>query len=175
MEPLEAIKTRRSIRRYTPQLVPEGMIIEVLRAAMSAPSAGDERPWQFVVITDQAILIRISEIHPYAQMAREAPVAVLVCGDLRLEKHPGFWVQDCAAATENLLLAAHAMGLGAVWVGICPVEARIRAFRELLDIPPVVVPFALVPLGYPAERKEGVDRTDPARIHWNRWNATTEH
>ncbi len=169
METLEAIRTRRSIRQYTSQPVPEEMVEELLRAAMAAPSAGNEQAWQFVVISDREILGSIPRIHPYCQMAAQAPVAILVCGDLSRQKHQGYWVQDCSAAIQNLLLAAHARGLGAVWTGIYPVEERVKAFREMMGLPPEVVPLALIPVGWPAEAPPPEDRYDPARVHRDRW------
>jgi nitroreductase len=102
-------------------------------------------------------------------MVKEASAAILVCGDLRLEKYKDHWVQDCSAATQNLLLAAHAKGLGAVWVGIYPTEERVMRMRRLLGLPSHVVPLCLVPLGYPAEQIPRVDRYDPSRVHYNRW------
>ena len=169
METMEAILTRRSIRRYTGESVPEPVIEEILRAAMQAPSAGNEQPWQFVVITDRATLREVPRFHPHANMVPDAPVAVLVCGDLHWEKHAGFWVQDCSAATQNILLAAHAKGLGAVWVGIFPREDRVAAFRKLAGLPEHVVPLALVPIGFPAARKPEEERFDRSRIHRDRW------
>ena len=152
METLDAILTRRSIRRYTQEPVPETVIAEILRAAMSAPSAGNQQPWQFVVIADRRLRHEIPTFHPYAQMLREAPVAIVVCGDLRLESYRGYWIQDCSAATQNLLLAAHAKGLGAVWVGIYPKEDRVARLQQLLGLPAEVIPLAVVPIGHPAER-----------------------
>lgn len=170
MEAFEAIHGRRSIRRYTNQPVPEDAIEALLRAAMAAPSAGDERPWQFVVITERAILDAIPRFHEYSQMLREAPVAIVICGDTDLEKYKGYWVQDCSAATQNLLLAAHAEGLGAVWLGVHPIEDRVAKTQELLGLPSHVIPLAVVALGCPAEEKGPVDRYDPARVHCNRWS-----
>ena len=136
---------------------------------MHAPSAGNEQPWHFVILTDRELLDKIPDFHPYAGMLAEAPVAVLVCGDPRQEKHPGMWVQDCAAATQNLLLAAHAKGLGAVWVGVHPREDRIEPLRRLMALPEVVIPFALIPIGHPAETPESEDRYRPELIHLNKW------
>ena len=169
METMEAILTRRSIRRYTEEGVPDTVIEEILRAAMQAPSAGNGQPWQFVVITDRATLREVPRFHPYAKMVPDAPVAILVCGDLRREIYEGFWVQDCSAATQNILLAAHAKGLGAVWVGIYPLEDRIAGFRRLLGLPEHVIPLSLVPIGFPAVRKPGEERFDRSRIHRDRW------
>jgi nitroreductase len=169
MDAMEALMTRRSIRQYAEKPVPDSMVADLLRAAMMAPSAGNEQAWQFLVLTDRAILDSIPQIHPHCQMIKQTPVAVLVCGDLSREVHKGYWVQDCAAAIENLLLAAHAMGLGAVWTGIYPVEERVAAFRAKFELPAEIVPMALIPIGYPAEKPAHPDRYDSARVHRNRW------
>jgi nitroreductase len=166
---IELLLTRRSIRRYSAEAVSQEMATQVLTAAMAAPSAGDQQPWQFIVIRERETLLQISRIHPHAGMVAQAGLAILVCGDLGLEKQKGYWVQDCSAATQNLMLAAHALKLGSVWVGIYPREERIGAFRELLGIPEQVVPFSLVPLGHPAEHKEPANRYNPTRIHGERW------
>jgi nitroreductase len=168
MEAMEAILTRRSIRRYTSQPVSEERIEELLRAAMSAPSTNNGQPWHFVVIDDRKILQEIPRFHPYASMLREAPLAILVCVDRRIN-HEGFLVQDGSAATENLLLAAHALGLGAVWLGIYPLEERISGMRKLLALPETILPLALISIGYPAEKKDKQDRYRAARVHRNRW------
>ncbi len=169
MEALEAIMTRRSIRSYKPQQVPPELITKALEAAMNAPSAGNEQPWHFLVLTERQALEAIPRFHPYAHMLHTAAAAILVCGDERLEKHKGHWIQDCAAATENILLAAHALGLGAVWVGIYPIMDRVDATRALLGIPDHVIPFSLIPLGYPDETPPPAKRYNPARVHHNRW------
>ena len=169
MDAMDAILSRRSIRKYTPQPIPERAIKELLEAAMSAPSSGNEQPWHFVVIDDHSILDQIEEFHPYAGMLHEAPVAILVCGDLDLEKYRGFWVQDCSAATQNILVAARAKGFGSVWLGIYPLEDRTKAMQELLGLPGHVIPLALIPIGYPAEQKGRGGRFHIGRIHRNRW------
>lgn len=166
---MEAILTRRSIRKYTNQPVPDTLVTDLLRAAMAAPSAGNQQPWQFVVVRDRALLEVVAGANPYGGMARDAQVAVIVCGDLQRESRPGFWVQDCAAATENLLLAAHAAGLGAVWCGTFPREERMRPIAAALGLPEHVIPFSVVPIGYPAERPAQQDRYDPGRVHLDRW------
>lgn len=170
MDALEALCSRRSIRKYRSESIPDRLGHEILEAAMSAPSAGNEQPWHFVIVSERRILNEVPAIHPYAQMTHEAPLAILVRGDLRLEKHRGYWAQDCSAATENLLLAAHAKGLGAVWLGVHPREGRVNGFRALFSLPDHVVPFSLIPLGYPAETKPPrPDRYSAERIHYNRW------
>jgi len=169
MDTLEAIRTRRSVRRYEDRAVPDELVRELLTAAHRAPSARDGRPWQFVVIDDRKILAEVARINPNAAMAAHAPLGILVCGDLSLEKSPGYWVVDCAAAVENVLLAAHALGLGAVWTGVYPREERMEGLGRLVGLPDKVIAHSLVILGYPAERP--APRTDfpPDRLHHNRW------
>ena len=170
MDALTTIFSRRSIRLYTTKPVSREMVNEILRAAMSAPSAGNERPWHFIVLTDRAVLDAIPKFHPYSAMLKHAQAAILVCGDVTLEKHKGCWTLDCAAATENILLAAHAKGLGAVWCGVYPNEDRVANLKRLLNLPEHIVPFSLIPLGFPAEEKEAPDRFDGSRVHENRWS-----
>jgi nitroreductase len=166
---LDLILSRRSIRAYTDEPVTEEQIEQLLRAAMSAPSANNEQPWQFVVIDDRELLDTIpDEVHPYSKMLKEAPVAILVCGEPRRQHHAGYWEQDCAAATQNLLLAAHSLGLGAVWLGVHPREKRVNGMRELLNLPGYLVPFALISIGHPAEEFPPSNRYDPERVHRNR-------
>lgn len=172
MEAMDAILSRRSIRKYTAKPIPEQLTKELLEAAMSAPSAGNQQPWRFVVIDDRRILDEIPKFHSYSEMLKEAPLAILVCFDKRLEgKKAGglWWVQDCSAATENVLIAAHAKGLGAVWLGIYPDEGVVAGVRKLLGLPSHITPFSLVSVGYPAEKKPRADRYDASRIHRNKW------
>jgi len=171
MNTFDAIFTRRSIRKYTDQTVPEELVTELLKAAMAAPSAGNEQAWQFIVIRDRAILDAIPLFHPYAAMLKCASVAIVVCGDLSREKFKGFWIQDCSAATQNILLAATARGLGAVWTALHPMEDRVAGMRRLLGLPAQIIPLSLVPLGYPAEHPGRADRFDAARVHNDRWQA----
>ena len=169
MDAVEAILSRRSIRKYTSQPVPHELVEDLLKAAMSAPSAGNEQPWHFVVIRDRETLNEIPKFHEYSRMLEEAPVAVLVCGDLKEQRHEGFWIQDCSAAAQNILVAAHAKGLGAVWLGIYPIQKRIKGLRKLLGIPEHVIPLSLISIGYPAEQKPAADRYDASRIHNDHW------
>lgn len=170
MDALKALFSRRSIRSFTDSTVSSDAIQDILEAAMSAPSAGNQQPWHFVVIQDRKLLDQVPDFHPYALMCRTASVSILICGDPTLEKHSGYWVQDCAAATENTLIAVHAKELGGVWLGIYPREDRVSGFRKLLGIPEHVIPFALVPIGYPAEQKPPrPDRFNELRVHQNTW------
>jgi nitroreductase len=169
MDVMEAIFSRRSVRKYLSGAVSDEAIELLLRAAMAAPSAGNEQPWHFIVIRDRGILGKVPSFHPYSRMIEEVSVAILVCGDLDKEKYEGCWMIDCAAATENLLLAAQAQGLGAVWLGIYPETERIRGMRSLVGLPENVIPLCIVPLGVPGERKGAVDRFDPGRVRYDRW------
>jgi len=169
MELMDALFTRRSIRKYQDRPIPPELIQELLAAAMAAPNAGNAQAWQFVVVTDRALLDRVPGFSPYAAMARNAPAGILVCGDLSLEKYPGYWVQDCSAAMQNLLLAAHDKGLGAVWTGVHPMQDRVDGFRALLGLPGHVVPLGFAVLGYPAQEARREDRFRQDRVHMNGW------
>jgi len=169
MDILTAVLSRRSIRKYEPRPVGDDLVETLLRAAMGAPSAGNEQPWHFIIIRERALLDAIPAIHPHSRMLGEASTAILVLGDPTLQKYDGYWVQDCSAAVENMLVTASGLGLGAVWLGVYPIEERIRGLRRLFGVPEHVVPFAIVPVGYPAEQKPPADRFDESRIHLERW------
>lgn len=190
---LQCILSRRSVRKYLPEPVSRDIIEEVLKAGMNAPSAGDEQPWHFVILDSRDLLDKLSEMHPYAKMLKDVPAAILVCGDESTKRFKDFWVQDCSAASENILLAAHALGLGAVWIGIYsaenkdsdlyvvkvpdgdfilgiyPTESMAREVKNLLKIPENVSPFSIIALGYPAEEKPGRLRYDISKVHDNAW------
>ena len=169
MDTIEAIHTRRSIREYQDKPVPDELVTEILKAAMASPSARNQQPWEFVVITDPDLREKIPSVSPFTQMIVDAPLAILVCGDLKVETAQGYWVIDCAAATQNLLLAAHALGLGAVWTGVYPREERMDGLAELMNLPEYVLPHSLVVIGYPAQQPPQQDRFKPERIHVNGW------
>ena len=169
MELLEALRTRRSIRKFTDEPVPAEMMETILGAAMLAPSAGNQQPWHFIVVTDREKLDKVPDFHLYAGMIRQAPVAIVVCGAPEGLKWPDFWVQDCSAAIQNLLLAARDLGLGTVWTGVYPLEERVIKTRELFTIPENVQPLAIVPLGWPATEFKAQDRYDQERIHYESW------
>ncbi len=169
MEAIECILSRRSIREYKPGDITPDQINTLLKAAMAAPSAGNQQPWHFVVVTDREKLDQLGEINPYAKMARQAPLGIMVCGELALQKYPGYWVQDCSAAIENILLAAHGMGLGGVWTGIYPVEHRVESYLKLFKLPEGIVPLAFLVFGHPGEDKPPSDRYNPERVHYEQW------
>jgi len=169
MEHLNLILDRRSIRRFTEQKIEKQTLTELLTAAMYAPSAVNKQPWHFVVIDRKELMESIMEIHPNAGMLSTASHAVVVCGDEQLQHDDGYWVVDCGAATENLLLAAHALGLGGCWVGLHPRETRKNHISRLLGLPAHVQPFALVALGYPLEKRPRPDRFHPEKVRHNKW------
>lgn len=169
MDIMDAIFDRRSIRKYTQEPVTDQEVKALLAAAMAAPSAGNQQPWQFVVVRDKARLEAVAGLHPHVAMAPRAQLGILVCGDTRVEKYPGYWVIDCAAAVQNLLLAAHGLGLGAVWTGIHPMQERVTAFAKLFGAPQGVIPHSFIPVGRPAEKKKREDRFRPERVHQERF------
>lgn len=169
MEPINMILSRRSIRKFTKDPVPDDTITNLLLAAMSAPSAGNEQPWHFIVIRDINILNKIPDIHPYSEMVVETPVSIMVCGEPAKETYKGFWPLDCSAATQNILLAAHASGLGSVWLGVYPLKDRIKGLQKLLGIPKSIIPFSILPIGFPAESKPPAGRYDASRVHYDSW------
>ncbi len=136
---------------------------------MQAPSARNTQSWHFVVITKRALLDKIPQVHPYAEMARQAQAGILVCGDLDIEPSVEYNALNCAAATQNILLAAHDKGLGAVWIGIHPREQRKQAMRELFELPERIVPISLIMLGHPADESTPVNRFEKDRVHQNKW------
>ena len=168
---IENLFARRSIRRFTDQPVEAEQIDMLLKAAMAAPSANNSKPWHFVVVTDAAMRAALAQAHPYARMVAQSPLCIVPCGESGLSRGSTseYWVQDLSAATENILLAATGLGLGAVWCGVYPVEERVAEVRQLLGIPETVVPFALIAVGHPAEKKPPRTQYDSARVHVDRW------
>ncbi len=165
-ELIKTIFARRSIRKYTTELVSEKDVKTMLEAAMAAPSASNRKPWHFIVVTDRQILDNLARVHPYGKMLLEAPLCIAVCGDKNLSSR--YWVQDCSAATENLLLATTALGLGAVWLGVHPRE-RVNPIRKVLNIPENIIPLNLISIGHQAEEKEPRTQYDELRVHRQKW------
>lgn len=169
---LQAIFQRRSIRKYQERTVEREKLDQLLRAAMAAPSAGNGRPWEFVVVTDPATMAQFRQSLKYGN--HNAPAAIAVCANLAKATYrnsKAYWVQDCSAAVENILIAAVGLGLGTVWIGIYPRAARIRRLRQLLNLPEHVTPLALVYVGYPETPKEPRTQYDPERVHWERYRS----
>ena len=164
---LDTIFARRSIRQYTGQPVSEEQVNKLLEAAMAAPSASNRKPWHFVVVSDRTDLNALAEALPFGKMLPQAALAIVVCGDPQIsERH---WVQDCSAATQNLLLAATALGLGAVWLGVEPNPERRIAVAEALGIPDDMGILNVISIGYPAEEKEPRTQYDESRVHREKW------
>lgn len=172
---LENLMSRTSIRAYRDKPVEDDKVEKMLRAAMAAPTAGNKQPWKFVVVKDKSILAAISARLGTMKMAEKAPLAIVVCGDLD-NTFPAdgrdYWVEDTSAATENLLLAAHALGLGAVWCGIYPMQERVAFLQQLLRLPANIVPLNVIPIGYPAESPAPKDKWKPGNIHYDTWGNT---
>ncbi len=169
MSHLSPVFARRSIRKFQSRPVEEEKIEILLRAAMAAPSAHNQQPWAILVLDERETLDGISRVHPYAQMLRQAPLAFLVLGTMDKLKTELFWPQDCAAAVENVMVEAVNQGLGSCWMGVYPVQELQDALGALLSVPPNLMPFALIALGYPGEEKEPSKRFDPARVFRNRF------
>lgn len=165
MKTIEAIMTRRSIRSFKDTPVTDEQLKTLLEAAMNAPSAGDGRPWNFVVTTDRAKLNTLADcVDEGNEMFTQAQAAVLICLDESMEGFAGFGPQDCSCAAQNLQLAAHDMGLGTVWIAIINVPPRVAGCRKVLGVPENITPFALFPLGVPSENLESEIRYDESRI-----------
>jgi nitroreductase len=169
MDLYEGLITRRSIRKYTSEQIGRDLLEEIVKAGMYAPSAVNCQPWHYIIIDDRSLFEKIMDVHPYAKMLNGAQAAILVCGDEKLQHGEGYWSVDCGAATQNILLAAHAKGLGAVWLGLHPRGERKKQVKELFQLPDHIQPFSLISLGWPAEEKEIPERYKPDRIHYNNW------
>ena len=171
-EAIQNIMTRTSVREFTGEKITDAQIDTLLRAAMAAPSAINKQPWAFIVVTDETILAKLGEALPYSRCNNHPAIAVIPCGDLT-KAIPGemadFWINDVSAATENLLLAAHAMGLGAVWTGLHPDMKRAHMVQEMLGLPEHIIPLCVVPVGVPAEQPQIKDKYLPENIHFNGW------
>lgn len=174
---IEDIMTRTSVRAYTDLEVDSDRIDTLLRAAMSAPTAGNKQPWRFVVLNDKALLTTIGDNFKTMTMAKNASVAIVMCGDTTATfkgEAQSYWIQDVSAASENLLLAAHAMGLGAVWCGIYPQNERVEQFSEMLNLPDNIIPMACICIGYPSGETTPKDKWKPEYIHYNRWDSVAQ-
>ena len=169
MNILDVIMNRRSIRKYTGEAVPEAVLQDLLRAGMYAPSAVNKQPWHFILLREKEKLLALSKLHPYASMLPSAAAAIVVCGDEQLSNTPAYWPVDCAAATENILLAAHGLGLGGVWLGVYPRQERISAIAIYFELPAHIHPFSIISLGYPAEKRAMPERYKTERVHYDKW------
>lgn len=168
---MDNILTRTSIRSYTNQPVEDSKIEKLLRAAMAAPSAVNKQPWHFIVVTNKDVLKNLSETNPHGGMIAQAPLAIVVCGDMNkaLEGNGReFWIQDCSAASENLLLAAHSLGLGAVWTAVYPDADRIAGVSKVLELPSTLIPLNTIVIGYPGEEPQPKDKWNEANVTYKK-------
>lgn len=166
---LDNIFTRKSVRLYTDREVTPEQVECMLRAAMAAPSGMNLQPWRFVVVTEKATKEKLAV--GFNKMIAKAPVAIVVCGKTtgKLGGTNHNWTADCAAATENLLLAAESLGLGAVWTACYPYEDRMRPAIESLGLPEDITPYCIIPVGYPAGNDKPKDKWKPENIHYEKW------
>jgi nitroreductase len=170
MDLLDAIFTRRSVRRFSSKKVSAANIEVILKAAMSAPSAHNEQPWQFLVITERELLDQISKVHPYAKMCLEAPLAIIPCVDLSLHDYSdAFWVQDLSAAAQNILLTARALDLGAVWLGVYPNKKIVSAIAQMFELPKDVIPLNIIPIGHTDVVQSKTNPCSAGKVHNNKW------
>jgi nitroreductase len=164
---LDIIFSRRSVRQFTPEPVDQESLVLLLKAAMAAPTACNSQPWEFIVVTEGETLDCIRAKLPFARYNN--PAAIVVCGNPKIAHNTAareYWVMDCSAATENILIAAAGMGLGAVWIGIHPYASRIQLLQQTLGIPEHVIPLCMVFVGHPAEQKEPRTQYDEHRVYW---------
>jgi nitroreductase len=169
MDTLTAIFTRRSVRKYSDKPVSDATVKLLLQAAMSAPSAKNAQSWEFIVIRDKKTLAQIPAFHPFSTQIPGAQVAIVVCGNTKLEAAKGHWIPDASNASMSILLAAHSLGLGAVWTTFYPYADRTEGIRKLLNLPDHIMPLNIIPLGYPVEKRAYQDRFNPAKVHYEKW------
>ena len=169
MEILEGILTRRSVRKYTNEIIPREKAEELIKYGIYAPSACNKQPWHFVLLNDVEIFRQIQGFQPNTKMLEHAQWGIVVCGDEQLAHTPDYWPVDCATATENILLAAHGMGYGAVWLGIYPRSERVSAMKKLLDLPPHIHAFSVIAVGCHNQQLSHPERFHAERIHLNKW------
>jgi nitroreductase len=169
---LDNILSRKSVRHFTDQPVMKDQVETILKAGMAAPTANNRQPWAFAVITDRKNLDFLAVYLPYARMLTQAGCAIVVCGDMTeisATGKPELWVQDCSAATENILLAVEGMGLGAVWTALYPYEERYSVVQDVLSCPEHIIPLCIIPVGYPKGIDKPKDKFNVEKIHWEKW------
>jgi nitroreductase len=169
IDTLTTIFTRRSVRKYSDKPVSDATVKLLLQAAMSAPTAKNTQSWEFVVIRDKKTLAQIPAFHPFGKHIPDCQVAIVVCGNTKLEAAKGHWIPDGSNASMSILLAAHSLGLGAVWTTFYPYEDRTAGIRKLLNLPDHIMPLNIIPLGYPVDKRAYQDRFNPAKVHYEKW------
>lgn len=169
-ETLRTIHSRKSVRSFSPKTVDRDILIEIIKAGMAAPSAVDRRPWEFIIVEDRATLNKMAEGLPFAKMLKESPAAIVVCGNMDRDMGgSSYWYFDCSAATQNILLATEALGLGAVWTAVYPVEKRMNIVKEAVNLPDHIGALCVIPIGYPRGKEKPKDKYDAAKIHIEKW------
>lgn len=169
---LKIIYQRKSVRNYIDKKVSKEQLETLIRAGMAAPTAVNKQPWAFIAIDDRATLDKLGESLPYAKMLKNAPAAIVVCGDLTkaLEGwEQEFWIQDCSAASQNILLAAESIGLGAVWTAAYPAKDRMKTVTDILELPKHIIPLNVIPVGFPKGIEQAKDKWKPENLKWNKW------
>lgn len=166
---LEALFTRRSIRKFTGEVVSENDIETIIKAGSYAPTAENKQPWHYIVIREPKMLEKISECHPRAKMLPKAGCGIIVCGDKEIQSQVGFLIEDCSAAIENMMLAAHGLGLGSVWCGLYPAINFTKPIKRLFELPQNIIPVGMIAVGYVDEEKDIVYRYDKSKIHKEKW------
>lgn len=169
MDVLDAIFTRRSIRKYSGEPVLEEDINTILKAGQHAPSAHNKQAWDFIIVKDKNKFEAIAKVHTYAKMLPHAEVCVIVCGDKNKQPMTGFLIEDCSAAIENMLLAAHGLGLGAVWCGLYPVTHLTKGMKKIFELPEHIIPVGMVVIGQKGEERKMDNRFDPSKLHYEKW------
>ncbi|MDR0953512.1 MAG: nitroreductase family protein [Elusimicrobiota bacterium] len=169
MQLLDAINKRRSIRQFTGQPITDEQLQTILNAAMMAPTGRNIQEWEFLVIKDKETLLKIIEVHPYTQMLTEAACAIIVCGNMQKDDAESFWIGDCGAASQNILLTATDLGLGSCWCGVQNSKERTDGIRKLFNLPSHIMPFNVIAIGRPAETRETPQRFDSEKVHYEKW------
>lgn len=169
MNVIDAINKRRSIRKFEDKPVEKEKIDLLLRAAMQAPSAVNEQPWEFIVVEDKDTLEKLSHAHDYAMAMKNGTLAILVLSNKNYFAIDSLWQQDLSAASENMLLEAVELGLGATWMAIAPIEDRVAYIRDLFNLPENVIPFNMIAFGYPTKEKDFDDRFKADRVHYEKY------
>ena len=164
---IENILNRKSVRKYSDKEIEQEKIDIILKCAMAAPSAMNKQPWEILVINDKEKLGKIAEILPNASYSKNSQVTIIVCGNKDVSEK--FWEQDCSAVSENILLAAESLGLGAVWCAVYPFDEKVEAVKNLFELPENIIPLNVIPMGYPEANEEAKDKYDAAKIHINGW------
>ena len=168
---LNNIFNRKSVREFTDEKVSHDDLETIIKAAMSAPSALNLQPWEFIVFDEEETLEFMTDLHEYSGMFKSATAGILVCGNMEktIRDYEELWIQDCSASTQNILLAIEALNLGGVWLGIYPIKERCQKLTDYFGLPENIIPFSVIALGHYSKNVESKDKYDPKKVHWNRW------